>query len=213
MNSQGWFGCRPRRKEILEDATISTQGAYRRSRCFLMMPAALLAGNFSIVFFDLTDTISYTASDNSRVTIDTCPGAPPEQCSVDISAPSPGATVVQFLSQVNIAEAEAGTPVLSDQMTTDLSLAGAGTYFLIFNSLLDQPNPPLCSTGLGAYQMTENGLIQTAGTVVWTDGTIDSLQFQSDAPEPSTSLLLLAALAMFEAGIIRRHKPADPTRI
>lgn len=65
-----------------------------------------------------------------------------------------------------------------------------------------------CDEIPGGCQITEDGTVQTAGTVTWSDGTVDTIKFQSDVdpvvvPEPSSMLLLLTG---FVALGISKHR-------
>src|SRR5262249_39906066 len=60
--------------------------------------------------------------------------------------------------------------------------------------------------------LVENGAVQTAAQISWSDGTVDTIQFQSDvAAEPSSWLLLLIGLGLVRtlktsAGIVGRNE-------
>jgi hypothetical protein len=94
--------------------------------------------------------------------------------------------------------AEQGVPLISDGLEA-LPRGGAPTMRLVFSSDADPPITP-CGVFFGGCQLTEDGSVQTAGTITWFNATtgvttIDTVQFQSDTtevPEPASILLLLA---------------------
>jgi hypothetical protein len=54
--------------------------------------------------------------------------------------------------------------------------------------------------------IVENGQVQDITSVEWSDGTIDTIQFQSTEPAPEPSTLLLLCTAMFGVGATGRRK-------
>jgi len=122
-----------------------------------------------------------------------------ETCEGIVSSPSPGATIVasdilRSLTSgiIQIAEPNAwggSSGYVSDYFTSDVEL-GASLFKFGFGS--DSTTPlAQCSP----CSIIENGKPQLVGTVVWSDGTIDTLLVASDVepksvPEPSSGLLL-----------------------
>ena len=161
-----------------------------------LFPAAAQGDNFTLTFNDLTDTISYVATDNSRVMVDDCPDySVSEQCNLVITKPSAGATISKFAIDGLLNVSEFGNPTeVSDQIGTTNETT---QYFIVFNSLFDSTHL-LCSHFATGCQLGENGNVQVAGTVTWSDGTVDTINFQSDVPEPSSALIFCSgALGLF----------------
>ena len=151
----------------------------------------------TILFEDLTDNVSVVTTAPNRVTNLNCGGDPTNEfCNLDLSAP-PGAISVSAPQNVGFAEGP-GPSLESDDILAGI---GVGGSFVVveFASFDPGPNFALCnapppSTICGV----ENGTVQTAFQLSWSDGTVDTIQFQSDvepAPEPATMLLLAAGLA------------------
>jgi hypothetical protein len=149
----------------------------------------------TITFSDTTDTISVgqTGSQHGVFLINTSTGpgdctSETDQCLVSITSPT-GATPTSSAISLNIAEAGINpTVAVSDYVQ---AILGTNSYVVIFAS--DPPADPNGPLGLsplaGAPSISETGGIQTAFTLNWSDGTSDTVKFQSDldatVPEPS----------------------------
>jgi hypothetical protein len=191
-------------KFVLTSASLS-----RRKLCLLVSVASAIVFPIraaTILFSDLTDEVTLTGS--SRIVGVSCivgfgfAGEPVEVCSGTVSAPSLIATITQIAilgrdspggGIAFYSEASPSGTILSDAVDFDFSVSDSSPA-LIFTSDIDS-SPVLCSA-IGGCATAETGGIQTAGSITWSDGTVDTIQLQSDAvPEPS-SLPLLLILAM-----------------
>jgi hypothetical protein len=193
------------------------------------MPLAALLGAFllsvqsgwadAIIFRDLTDQITVEGAP-TRVSVGSGPGCPEqgfpfpplEGCQVILSAP-PGQTLALdafgnvdlskstiFTAQGEIAESD-GT--ISDEWNVVEEPSAAGVQLQFVSGI--EGSPPCVIFGLPC-QITEDGTVQTLGTVAYSDGTVDTIQFQSGesaVPEPSSIFLSLAVFAVLG---ISRHR-------
>lgn len=184
----------------------------------------------SILFQDLTDTVSVDFGGSTRIinnggcTTVTTPG---ENCSFDVVAPQ-GYRLYRFFgadpSQTTRVDVNIGEPLGSDNPNLDIRSDGitaialdSQTVFINYNSDAqpftghDPQNDITCSE-VGGCAFFENGLSQTAGTLVWVPVTAtgysesdvtDKINFQSDAnevPEPRFAAFVvvgIAALSLF----------------
>ena len=186
------------------------------------------ADNITITFKDANEAISASTTDTSnRVQVVECPdlAAPFENCIVHVSQPSAGATI----SSANFPFQPGNTTVLigdpGGSTISDLlgygpcslpNCSGGGTsgppfvaYNLNFNSdpSTEAPFGSLGDSCSGGCQVIETGAEQLAGTVTWSDGSVDTINFNSDTevPEPSSFLLILPGFAAMCAA--RRVRP------
>jgi hypothetical protein len=187
----------------------------------------------TFLFSDLTDGVTLTAS--SRIIAGPCAasfgnvGQPIEECNGQVGPPSlsPFATITQvtILGQdrsffnnirVNYSEASPSETILSDtvRVTSEgATFEGDFQYLLAFESDINS-SPVLCSV-IGGCDTAETGGIQTVGTVTWSDGTVDTIQLQSDVnevpavPEPSSMFLLISVLAFLSVSIHRVRRTAN----
>jgi len=157
-----------------------------------------------IIVQDSTDSIGVRVIgvSDQRVTSEILPSLP-EVINVTVGAPLMGAVPQSFNSPFGRRPGVASFLIGEGDGTTSDSLLipnfippGIGPlpeYEVIFRS---DPGVGLGGT-LGCCDLTEDGTVQTIGTVTWTDGTVDTIRFQSDSevPEPSTILLMLAGFA------------------
>ena len=172
-----------------------------------------------VTFFDSTETLT-AGTTGSRITIPACGftttdvlvGFALEGCTATLSAPSGSVfTGASFNSLVLIGESD-GTisdAILVDAITTDT----ATITFLSDPSEVGLPIP--CSgSAVGTCTITEDGTVQFAGSISWTDDTTgavttDNISFQSDVdapvPEPA-SLTLLGSGFLAVVGYIRRRR-------
>lgn len=154
----------------------------------------------TITFNDLSDTLSVTiASDND----------PPTRVITGITC---GTTLDTEFCQITQVRAPLGatliSPVPKDIFVGDPDgihisdfLGFQGTALtnasLVFQSDVDTSPLGLCEE-VGGCRVTENGVIQTVATLTWSDGTTDTIRFQSDVdgavPDPSSIVLLATGL-------------------
>ena len=175
---------------------------------FLLSPPAAKAN--TIVFNDLSDTIILSGVGPSP---EPCPSRTPEECSTLIFAPAgatdltisgggviddPGGITVSDFITVGRGSLETGALVASVSFRSDPAESSIGPC---------PPTPFTCQL-LG----TENGQIQTAGTITWLDSTgaplrTDTIEFASDTtevPEPASWLLVLTGLPLLGRRRLRR---------
>ena len=174
------------------------------------VPAEPAAKANTIVFNDLSDTIILSGVGPSP---EPCPSRTPEECSTLIFAPAgatdltisgggviddPGGITVSDFITVGRGSLETGALVASVSFRSDPAESSIGPC---------PPTPFTCQL-LG----TENGQIQTAGTITWLDSTgaplrTDTVEFASDidsVPEPASWLLVLTGLPLLGRRRLRR---------
>ena len=174
------------------------------------VPAEPAAKANTIVFNDLSDTIILSGVGPSP---EPCPSRTPEECSTLIFAPAgatdltisgggviddPGGITVSDFITVGRGSLETGALVASVSFRSDPAESSIGPC---------PPTPFTCQL-LG----TENGQIQTAGTITWLDSTgaplrTDTIEFASDTtevPEPASWLLVLTGLPLLGRRRLRR---------
>lgn len=201
-------------------------------------PPALADGipGKTILFQDLTDTVGVDLGGSARIINNGgCTTTFGENCSFDVVAP-PGYTLYRFFgadpSTTTRVDVNIGEPVSSDNPNFGIRSDGitaivldSQTVFINYNS---DPQPGVggdtqfdfnCSqTTSGTCDFFENGLPQTAGTLVWVPlgatgyserDVVDHINFQSDTnavPEPRLRAFLVIGLAGF--GFFARRKLA-----
>ena len=171
-----------------------------------------------------TDTLSFSTdpAGSSRVKAIECPVQSHafESCALSISRPSPTATIssadfpfqtLDTVKTVVIGEPGGSTvsdtlgylPCSADPCPSNPPPGPDVGYVLAFNSDPSFESPSgifgaPCSPAAVACPVIETGDVQVAGTVTWSDRTVDTINFQSDAadvPEPSSILLFLPGFA------------------
>jgi len=202
---------------------LVTRGLPAISLCMLglVMLSAAEAASTTITINDLTDTLSVSTTDTSgRVHTADCPGPSTsfEECVIVVT--QPGTATIQSANFPN-AQPITGTLVIGDPggltISDLLGTPGSGatgiSYELNFGSDASTETQfsnlgNQCSAVAGGCPVIETGSVQTAGTVTWSDGSVDTINFQSDVsevPEPSSFLLFLPGLA--GACAARRFRP------
>ena len=168
----------------------------------------------TITFVDTTNTITVTHSGSQHNVVlfntqtstpGSCSDTESFQCDIFITSPT-GATPTSSTTGLNVSEAGVDpTQAVSDSV---FAQQNATSYLVIFAS--DPPGDPGAVLGLtplpGAPSISETGGVQTAFTLSWSDGTSDTIQFQSDldpVPEPGT-LILFASGLVSVMGLARR---------
>jgi hypothetical protein len=153
---------------------------------FLVGLVATSAFGDTFTILDLGDTISVLS--NGQLLIPNCtPG--PEHCVFDYL--SSGTITTTLPLNFNIYEDDAQT-ILSD--TLAISKTASNIFTVDFFSDVEG-GPPLVPL-LGAQSITENGSIQTVATINFTSGPSQTIQFQSDVPEPTSILLLITVVGL-----------------
>ena len=179
----------------------------------VLLPQPSLADK--ITFYDLSDTVTVSVTDPSReiASVDGSSDLPFEFASVTVGPPEPGATVEGL--EIVLYFTEPGPAIgccvpLSDQI--DISSSGSMALVTFFSF---DDGPPVFPNCGGDPCVEETGGIQPGGSLHWSDGTVDIIQFQSDVseiPEPSTVMLLapVVGLTMFVGRRRRRTQGAAP---
>jgi hypothetical protein len=164
----------------------------------------------TILFNDLSDNVSITPL-SSRITNLTCgTNALFESCVFTLLPPSLSATLLSPGSMTLLIAEAPGPSNASDEIALSIPLQpGGGVGFNFFSDvdmsttrIADCNTPPvvvLCN-------VFENGAVQTAFQLFWSNGTIDTIQFQSDVPQPASWLLLLGGLATLAPSIWRKSR-------
>ena len=174
----------------------------------LFVSSAARADQLTILIDDTNNTVTVTGT-SSLVTVSniSCVSALSatiaDGCSLVIKNSDPnflnGTPFTPTLPNVLIYE-NGSTTVTSDQLITGNGVF-LGEELVGFDSYYAGTTASCFNTSIGCTTMTEDGTVQTAGTIAWTDGQSVIIEFQSDldnpttpAPEPST--LLLSALGL-----------------
>lgn len=178
---------------------VSVLSATLLLSCLVMSPQALRADTVT-TFQDLTEHLSIdTTISLSRVTFSSCTD-PDENCTIIFNAP--GSATLNNPNDVptTIYISDANGTTLSEILSVTLGNSFPGgpinQIALQFQSVTEG-NSPRC---IPACQMTENGLVQTALTLHWSDNSVDTVNFVSDVepggvtPEPASLLLLGSGL-------------------
>jgi hypothetical protein len=175
-----------------------------------------------IIFHDLSDqeTVEHIGTQRSVVIDGAIAGAAAGSCApgeafgcfVEVSSLN-GATPTSPLSLFAVGIAEPGLDPSVAFSDAIISQVGNGRSLLEFESdpSPTDPNPEQNVLGISPFPvdklLLEDGTIQTAFTITWSDETKDTIQFQSDldrsVPEPASAILVATALVGFR--LLRRH--------
>ena len=193
---------------------------------FCFMLAAQSAKADDIIFNDLGDTIIVTGP--ATIVSGTCQspgGTNSDICKIILTPPTdssgqPGiirSASAALLSTFYMAE-DTNPSAVSDIL---ISIIGVGTSGATFEFDSDLPSTegvvvlPCPSVLVGGCNVIENGLQQTAGTIVWEDAVThallrtDQIILQSDlsaVPEPANLMLFGSGLVIAGGFLRRRHR-------
>ncbi len=164
----------------------------------------------TILFSDLTDNVSVSTTSTRVGGLSFGVTSLFESCVFTLLPPGfPAATLISG-APVTIFIAESPGP---SSVSDEISISGPalppgiGLGINFFSDVDTNPGslgqcftPPI----VVACGIVENGAIQTAAQLFWSDGTIDAIQFQSGIPEPPSWMLLL--LAFLALGVVGNHR-------
>jgi hypothetical protein len=165
-----------------------------------------------IIFHDLTDTITVEHIGSADTATVSCPTTEGTEVVCEVVLSRAGAIPHAGSGSVTIAE-DATLQLASDQYQAGGSIGGQG-FELLFTSLADGTALSCAAAfGLGLdCSSFETGAVQTAGTLTWTSGPDDTIQFQSDisevaaVPEPASALLLATTCGILLPFVRRRRQ-------
>jgi hypothetical protein len=168
--------------------------------------AAQTAKADSITFNDTTsDNIVSESGGSTRVKTAAACGTAVEICSITLAAP--GTTTFKSSALPPITYIGEGNGNISDELIFAVS---TDSKFVTLTFLSDSEGPTASCASVGGCTITESGVSQLAGSIIWSDLSTDSINFASDpgeagvVPEP-TSLLLLGSGLTLIGGYLRRR--------
>ena len=161
----------------------------------------------TVTFLDATEHLTL-GTDSSRITV-TCQDSP-ESCDVILAAPSNGATfqsssigIPIFISDQNGFISDILQLVLHPAFTNGVPYDTVEITFFSDSDTASNSDFGLNCHLFGNPCIVESGAVQSAGTVTWSDNTVDTIQFQSDAgPDNPTPTPEPATLALFGSGLL-----------
>jgi len=155
----------------------------------------------TILFSDLTENVFITTT-STRVSDVSCgTNSLSEFCLLTLNPPSPTAILLSPPATIGIAEA--GSTSGSDEIAHGQII---GTQIAVFNFFSDlDPGVPIISCSPPITNcLLETGGVQTAFQLFWSNGTVDTIQFQSDVPVPEPASWLLLLMGFVALGISKR---------
>ena len=192
--------------------------ASSRFFAFVCRTVALLAAAYvltspvladTITVYDLTDTLSVVHVGTSHLFTGSCANNALGVEICNFALTSLTATIQSTIGggQPIVVIGEPGGAFVSDIFTFEGVTKGLPGFTGAFISDSDAAPQQACGpANFMPCTIIENGGIQTALTVFWSDGSKDTINFQSDVapvPEPSSFLLSLAGLTLLGLWIHR----------
>jgi hypothetical protein len=186
------------------------------------IPASATGTGVTITFNDATDVLSATGA--------TCGGSIvlvasiAESCTVTLTPP-PGYSLGSptFPPLYLIGESTGINAKISDSIVLlpvyDPNTHALTSIMLTFLSDVDSvPALPCSPLGVGRCNITEDGTVQTAGTITWTStglpNIVDTIKFQSDVtPEPASMILFGSGLVIAGGFLRRRRQRVTPSAV
>jgi len=178
----------------------------------LATPTAKADTTDTIVFNDLGGTTISATAPAGRLDFglsdcpnpgDTLPNS--QECSLSLAPPSAGATVTGTTLSTFTYIAEPNGADLSDTLLAEPINPGKSPNWLLDFFSRDTPLVGGCAL-LGGCAIIENGAIQSIGTITWSDGTVDTVEFESSSAVPEPASLVLLGAGFLGLFLLARRK-------
>jgi len=167
----------------------------------LLFALAVFPARADIIVFDEASGPLTVYGSSRLTTIDcfaTTSGPPATSCEIVLSAPN-GARLVGAVGFFPSADAQGVRepdpgPLTEDgflHQQSDLIPGQTSVPMEFLDWLTPMTGPFVCPDGC---PIVEDGTFQTIGTIKWSDGTVDTIQFHGEVPEPSSLALLATSL-------------------